>query len=78
MIPGESITLVGDIELNTGAETITLKVAVTCDQPVKAGSHYHCSKPIKPCVSTAIRPVLSGSVSPPAPQSAPSPAENVM
>lgn len=41
MIPGEIITPEGDIELNTGAETITLKVANTGDRPVQVGSHYH-------------------------------------
>lgn len=41
MIPGEIITPDGDIELNTGAETITLKVANTGDRPVQVGSHYH-------------------------------------
>ncbi|WP_394690379.1 urease subunit beta [Hoeflea sp.] len=41
MIPGEIITPDGDIELNSGAETITLKVANTGDRPVQVGSHYH-------------------------------------
>lgn len=41
MIPGEIITPDGDIELNTGAETVTLKVANTGDRPVQVGSHYH-------------------------------------
>lgn len=41
MIPGEIITQDGDIELNTGAETLTLKVANTGDRPVQVGSHYH-------------------------------------
>ncbi len=41
MIPGEIITPEGDIELNTGAETVTLKVANTGDRPVQVGSHYH-------------------------------------
>jgi urease subunit beta len=41
MIPGEVITKDGDIELNAGAETITLKVANTGDRPVQVGSHYH-------------------------------------
>jgi urease subunit beta len=41
MIPGEIITPDGEIELNTGAETVTLKVANTGDRPVQVGSHYH-------------------------------------
>ena len=41
MIPGEVITADGDIELNAGAATITLKVANTGDRPVQVGSHYH-------------------------------------
>ena len=41
MIPGEIITPEGDIELNAGAKTITLKVTNTGDRPVQVGSHYH-------------------------------------
>jgi urease subunit beta len=41
MIPGEVITVVGDIELNTGAPTVTVKVANTGDRPIQVGSHYH-------------------------------------
>lgn len=41
MIPGEIITAEGDITLNVGAETVTLKVANTGDRPVQVGSHYH-------------------------------------
>lgn len=41
MIPGEVITAEGDIELNTGAMSITLHVANTGDRPVQVGSHYH-------------------------------------
>jgi len=41
MIPGEVITKAGDITLNEGAETVTLKVANTGDRPVQVGSHYH-------------------------------------
>lgn len=41
MIPGEIITVKGDIVLNEGAETLTLKVANTGDRPVQVGSHYH-------------------------------------
>ena len=41
MIPGEIITVTGDITLNDGAETLSLKVANTGDRPVQVGSHYH-------------------------------------
>ena len=41
MIPGEIITPDGDIELNAGIATLTLKVANTGDRPVQVGSHYH-------------------------------------
>ena len=41
MIPGEIITRDGDIELNAGADSITLEVANTGDRPIQVGSHYH-------------------------------------
>lgn len=41
MIPGEIITAPGEIELNAGASTITLRVANTGDRPIQVGSHYH-------------------------------------
>jgi urease subunit beta len=41
MIPGEIITAAGDIELNKGAQTVSLKVANTGDRPIQVGSHYH-------------------------------------
>jgi urease beta subunit len=41
MIPGEVFTQDGDIELNAGAPSLTLKVANTGDRPVQVGSHYH-------------------------------------
>ncbi len=41
MIPGEIITPEGDIELNAGAASLTLKVANTGDRPMQVGSHYH-------------------------------------
>jgi urease beta subunit len=41
MIPGEVITLPGDIELNAGRTAITLTVANTGDRPIQVGSHYH-------------------------------------
>ena len=41
MIPGEIITVSGDIELNAGQPTVTLRVANTGDRPIQIGSHYH-------------------------------------
>ncbi|MHA6692183.1 urease subunit beta [Devosia sp. A449] len=41
MIPGEIITLAGDIELNAGAPQIAIEVANTGDRPIQVGSHYH-------------------------------------
>ncbi len=41
MIPGEIIPAEGMIELNSGAEAVTLMVANTGDRPVQVGSHYH-------------------------------------
>ncbi len=41
MIPGEIITQPGEIELNTGKETITLEVSNTGDRPIQIGSHFH-------------------------------------
>ena len=41
MIPGEIIPGEGEIELNAGAQTVTLKVTNTGDRPVQVGSHYH-------------------------------------
>lgn len=41
MIPGEVLTAEGDIELNAGADAITLEVANAGDRPVQVGSHYH-------------------------------------
>ncbi len=41
MIPGEVIPKDGEIELNAGANAITLEVANTGDRPIQVGSHYH-------------------------------------
>ena len=41
MIPGEVITPEGDIELNSGAATVTIAVSNAGDRPVQVGSHYH-------------------------------------
>lgn len=41
IIPGEVMAAEGEIELNAGAETVTLTVSNTGDRPVQVGSHYH-------------------------------------
>ncbi|PSB13183.1 urease subunit beta [filamentous cyanobacterium CCP1] len=41
MIPGELLVDPGEIELNTGRETITITVANTGDRPIQVGSHFH-------------------------------------
>ena len=41
MIPGEIITVPGEIELNAGAPQITIEVSNTGDRPIQVGSHYH-------------------------------------
>jgi urease subunit beta len=41
MIPGELVTAEGEIELNKGRETTTLRVVNTGDRPIQVGSHFH-------------------------------------
>ena len=41
MIPGETITEAGDIEMNAGRKTITVAVANRGDRPIQVGSHFH-------------------------------------
>ncbi|TVR61732.1 MAG: urease subunit beta [Candidatus Competibacteraceae bacterium] len=41
MIPGEIVTLDGDLELNVGRRVVRLTVANTGDRPIQVGSHYH-------------------------------------
>ncbi|MEO8006665.1 MAG: urease subunit beta [Betaproteobacteria bacterium] len=41
MIPGEIKTMDGEIEINVGRKTVTLKVANGGDRPIQVGSHYH-------------------------------------
>ncbi|MEO8158715.1 MAG: urease subunit beta [Betaproteobacteria bacterium] len=41
MIPGEIKTADGDIEINVGRKTITVKVSNSGDRPIQVGSHYH-------------------------------------
>ena len=41
MIPGEMQIADGEIEINAGRATVTLKVTNTGDRPIQVGSHYH-------------------------------------
>lgn len=41
MIPGEIFIKEGDIILNVGRETTSIKVINTGDRPIQIGSHFH-------------------------------------
>jgi urease subunit beta len=41
MIPGEYFIDAGEIELNAGRDTLSIKVANSGDRPIQVGSHYH-------------------------------------
>jgi urease subunit beta len=41
ILPGELITQPGEIELNAGRETRTMRVVNTGDRPIQVGSHFH-------------------------------------
>ena len=41
MIPGETFLQDGELEINAGRTTRTLRVANTGDRPIQVGSHYH-------------------------------------
>ena len=41
MIPGEFEIQPGEIELNVGRPTRTIKVSNTGDRPIQVGSHFH-------------------------------------
>ncbi len=41
LIAGELQPLDGEIEINSGRETVTLEVANSGDRPIQVGSHYH-------------------------------------
>ena len=41
MIPGEVFVADGQIELNSGRNTVRLTVANAGDRPIQVGSHYH-------------------------------------
>ncbi len=41
LVAGELQPLEGEIEINSGRETVTLEVANSGDRPIQVGSHYH-------------------------------------
>ncbi len=41
MIPGELQAGPGEVELNAGRETLTVRVLNTGDRPIQVGSHFH-------------------------------------
>jgi urease subunit beta len=41
MIPGELRAAAGEIELNPGRATATVRVVNTGDRPIQVGSHFH-------------------------------------
>ncbi|AXF56728.1 urease subunit beta [Salicibibacter kimchii] len=41
MIPGEYEITSGDVDINAGRQTKTIRVANTGDRPIQVGSHYH-------------------------------------
>ncbi len=40
-VAGEYLLADGDVELNVGRETATVRVANTADRPIQVGSHFH-------------------------------------
>ena len=41
MNPGEILVAEGDITLNAGRDTLSLRVENSGDRPIQVGSHYH-------------------------------------
>ncbi len=41
MIPGEFLIEDGDITLNAGRQTVSIRVANSGDRPIQVGSHFH-------------------------------------
>ncbi|BBO82725.1 urease subunit beta [Desulfosarcina ovata subsp. sediminis] len=41
MIPGEIVTIEGDITINADRPTVAIDVVNTGDRPIQVGSHYH-------------------------------------
>jgi urease subunit beta len=41
MIPGELKVSSGEVEINAGRKTVTVKVTNSGERPIQVGSHYH-------------------------------------
>lgn len=41
MIPGEVLVAAGEIEINTGRQTLRIDVSNHGDRPIQIGSHFH-------------------------------------
>lgn len=41
MVPGETMTQSGQIEINEGRERVRVLVSNSGDRPIQVGSHYH-------------------------------------
>jgi urease subunit beta len=41
MIPGEMKICSGEIEINSGRDTLSVEVSNSGDRPIQIGSHYH-------------------------------------
>ena len=41
MIPGEYLILVGNLEINSENNTITIEIINEGDRPIQVGSHFH-------------------------------------
>jgi urease subunit beta len=41
VIPGEMLIEPGEVELNAGRRTLTMRVENAGDRPIQVGSHYH-------------------------------------
>lgn len=57
MIPGEIKVASGDIQLNVGRKTQTVRVENTGDRPIQVGSHYHFYE-VNPALSFKRNPTL--------------------
>ncbi len=68
MIPGEIVYGDGDITLNEGAERLELDVVNTGDRPVQVAATCTCRRPTRRWSSTARRPTVTDSTSPPGPR----------
>ncbi len=63
LVPGEVLTVAGDIVLNEGAEAVTLEVANTGDRPVQVGRITISRRRTRGWPSTGRRRGVGGSTS---------------